>query len=95
MVARTEGVLGRAAPVRLEFPLGNAALQLRATVSIIAESGEVTTPITVMEDVDRNSFTVEQRGVCAAGPPSGRDGGQTAANCGCPGWAVTSFTSVQ
>jgi hypothetical protein len=93
VVARTSGVLQRAVPVTLDFRVRGderSLTQLRAVVTIVTETGGGAEPVTVLEDLDPLSLSVEPKVLC--GPPSGSEGRQTAAMC--DGWVVTVVTSL-
>lgn len=93
VVSRTSGVLRRSTPVTLDFPLTSQAsipVQLRAIVTIVTDSGGNAEPVTVLEDLDPRSLSAWPKVVC--GPPTGREGPQTAALC--DGWVVTVATSL-
>lgn len=87
IVATTEGPLR--GPVVLDHRLArdSGVVLMSASVRMEAAVGTISAPMTVLEEIDVDTLTVEQRGVCMEGPPSGRVGAQT--NCGCPGFQVT------
>jgi hypothetical protein len=91
LLARKVGVVSRARPVALEFtlPTSPKRVKLRGSVQFVMEDGGSSDPAAGLESFDPFNLTIEPRVFCA--PGSGRTDPETL----CPGWAVTSVTTIE